>query len=105
MESSARPVSRTPAQVTDLLDHGVLADQIVRLLVATGPWSDSAAAEIVSKLPRAATPWRCEAEFDANNVGWPRPPDDSPLNVGLLLALLLSVGVWVALIALLVWMM
>jgi hypothetical protein len=50
MRSAARPVSVTPAQVAELLSKGVGAQEIVRLLVATGAWSDAGAEEIVATL-------------------------------------------------------
>ena len=50
MESGPRPVSVTPAQVADFLRQGVEPDSVMRLLVATGAWSESGAKEIVSAL-------------------------------------------------------
>ena len=48
---NAGPVSATPTQVANLVSSGVVkTDEIIRLLVATGTWSDSGAAEIVSTI-------------------------------------------------------
>ena len=40
----------TPEQVAELVGRGVGTDDIVRLLVATGAWSEAGATEIVSTL-------------------------------------------------------
>ena len=48
-------VSMTPEQVARLVDRGVGADDIVRLLVSTGTWSEAGAAEIVSTLAQRPT--------------------------------------------------
>ncbi len=52
----------TPTRVEELLARGMDADEVVRLLVATGAWSESGAAEIVSTLGQrddqpALDPW------------------------------------------------
>ncbi len=41
-------IAVTPGFVAELLSRGVDEDDVVRLLVATGAWSESGAAEIVS---------------------------------------------------------
>ena len=64
----------TPSQVQHLLDSGIERGDVVRLLVATGAWSESGAAEIVSTLIRA-DPGRSAG---AENPGWPGPLDEPP---------------------------
>ena len=64
----------TPGQVQHLLDSGIEAGDVVRLLVATGAWSESGAAEIVASFTRAG-PARGSA---AENLGWPGPIDEPP---------------------------
>ena len=64
----------TPEQVAMLVDRGVNAEDIVRLLVATGTWSEAGATEIVSTLaPPAATEGPTPAD-----ASWPGPPEDAP---------------------------
>jgi len=74
MEGDARPVSMTPEQVAMLVDRGVRTEDVVRLLVATGTWSEAGATEIVSTL---AGPTAGEGSTPAD-LSWPGPPDDAP---------------------------
>jgi hypothetical protein len=74
MEGDARQVSLTPEQLTMLVDRGVDTEDIVRLLVATGTWSEAGATEIVSTL---APPAAREGSRSAD-VSWPGPPEDAP---------------------------
>ena len=67
-------VQMTPSRVQDLLDAGVEAGDVVRLLVATGAWSESGAVEIVSTLT-GSHPGR---SILAENLGWPAPIDEPP---------------------------
>ncbi len=64
----------TPSQAQHLLDSGIESGDVVRLLVATGAWSESGAAEIVSTLIRVDTGRGAAAE----NLGWPGPIDEPP---------------------------
>jgi hypothetical protein len=74
MEGEARPVSMTPEQVEKLVDRGVSTEDIVRLLVATGTWSEAGATEIVSTLaPRTADEGSTSAV-----LSWPGPLEDVP---------------------------
>jgi hypothetical protein len=75
MERDARPVSITPEQVARLVDRGVGTDDIVRLLVSTGSWSETGAAEIVSTL--AQRPVEIADSISAE-PGWPGPFDEVP---------------------------
>lgn len=76
MERGARSLSVSPNQVAELLERGVGTEEIARLLVATGTWSDAGAAEIVSTI--------AQGDGDVGEValpadlGWPGPPDDPP---------------------------
>ena len=70
------PVSVTPAQVADFLSRGVNTDEIIRLLVATGTWSESGAAEIVSTI--AQQPDDANTPSIRADVRWPGPSDDPP---------------------------
>ena len=76
MERVARSVSVSPDQVAELLKRGVDTEEITRLLVATGTWSDAGAVEIVSTI--------AHSDIDGGQVappadlGWPGPPDDPP---------------------------
>jgi hypothetical protein len=74
MDDGAVPFSVTPAQVEELCSRGAAPDEIVRLLVATGAWSEAGAAEIVSTLYRPAH----ESGSAASAPAWPGPPDDPP---------------------------
>ena len=76
MGSAARPVTVTPAQVAELVGRGVEAGEIVRLLVATGTWSESGAAEIVATLASGADD--AKQNSMRADLGWPGPADDHP---------------------------
>ena len=67
-------VQMTPNQVQHLLDSGIETGDVVRLLVATGAWTETGAAEIVATL-RGSGPARSSV---AENLGWPGPIDDRP---------------------------
>ena len=60
MERESAPESLNPEQVGRLVDRGVSAEDIIRLLVATGTWSEAGAAEtlrhwrLVPSAPAAA---------------------------------------------------
>lgn len=69
-------VSVTPTQVANLVSSGVKTDEIIRLLVATGTWSDSGAAEIVSTI--AQQPDDMKPPPIRADLQWPGPPDDPP---------------------------
>ena len=69
-------VSVTPTQVANLVSSGVKTDEIIRLLVATGTWSDSGAAEIVSTI--AQQPDDMKPPPIGADLQWPGPPDDPP---------------------------
>ena len=69
-------VSVTPTQVANLVSSGVKTDEIIRLLVATGTWSDSGAAEIVSTI--AQQPDDMKPPSIRADVRCPGPPDDAP---------------------------
>lgn len=69
MEQDASSLSMTPEQVAMLVGRGVGSDDIVRLLVATGAWSEAGATEIVSTLA---------PKEGSVHQGWPGPPDDAP---------------------------
>jgi hypothetical protein len=71
MERDANSVSMTPERVAELVDRGVGGDDIVRLLVATGTWSEAGAMEIVSTWAPGVAPGSAD-------LGWPGPPDDAP---------------------------
>jgi len=71
MERDESSLSMTPEQVAELIDRGVGDDDIARLLVATGTWSEAGAMEIVSTLAPATDAGSAE-------IGWPGPPDDAP---------------------------
>ena len=74
MEGESLPVSLTPELVASLVDRGVAGDDIVRLLVATGTWSEAGAAEILATLvDRSAEPDSRSAE-----AGWPGPLEEVP---------------------------
>jgi hypothetical protein len=70
------PVSVTPEQVGELLDRGVDAVEVVRLLVATGIWSEAGAVEIVSTF--AKRPAEGEQDAVQGVLGWPGPNEDPP---------------------------
>ena len=73
----AGPVSVTPTQVANLVSSGVVkTDEIIRLLVATGTWSDSGAAEIVSTI--AQQPDDTNPPPKRADLQWPGPHDDPP---------------------------
>ena len=74
MQDDAVPMPLTPAQVQDLCGRGVAPDRIVRLLVATGTWSEAGAAEIVTTL----SDWYAEPDPEPSSSGWPGPPEDPP---------------------------
>ena len=74
MEGVARSLSLSPDQVAELLERGVGTEQIARLLVATGSWSDAGATEIVSTLAQGDVG---EVAPQAD-VGWPGAPQDPP---------------------------
>ena len=75
MKRVARSLSVSPDQVAELLEQGVGTDEIARLLVATGTWSDAGAAEIVSTFGQGdADPGRATPA----DPGWPGPPEDPP---------------------------
>ena len=75
MARDAGPVSITPEQVARLVERGVGTDDIVRLLVSTGSWSETGAAEIVSTLAQR----RVEtAESMSAEPGWPGPVEEIP---------------------------
>jgi hypothetical protein len=76
MESVARPVSLTPAQVAELLSRGVEAHEIVRLLVATGTWSDAGPEELVATLANSSD--GAEQSSIGAESGWPGPVDEPP---------------------------
>ena len=73
---NAGPVSVTPTQVANLVSSGVKTDEIIRLLVATGTWSDSGAVEIVSTI--AQQPGDPKPPLAGADLQWPEPPDDPP---------------------------
>ena len=50
MEGDSAPLSLTPELVANLAERGVGGEDIIRLLVATGTWSEAGAAEIVATL-------------------------------------------------------
>ncbi len=50
VSTSRMKVQMTPNQVQHLLDSGIEAGNVVRLLVATGAWTETGAAEIVATL-------------------------------------------------------
>ena len=64
----------TPNQVQHLLDSGIEVGDVARLLVATGAWTETGAAEIVATLT-GSEPARSSL---AENLGWPGPTDDPP---------------------------
>jgi hypothetical protein len=55
MEQDGSPLSLTPEQVAMLVDRGVGTEDIVRLLVQTGTWSEAGAMEIVSSVAQPAS--------------------------------------------------
>lgn len=70
MEGDSSPVSLTPEAVANLVDRGVSGEDIIRLLVATGTWSEAGAAEIVATIvQRSAGPAAQR---------WPGPLEDVP---------------------------
>ena len=71
---SPQSASVTPEHVTEFLRKGAKPETVTRLLVATGAWSESGAAEIVSTL--ATQP--VDAAQESEELGWPGPPDDAP---------------------------
>jgi len=74
MEGEARPVSMTPEHVAMLVDRGVRTEDIVRLLVATGTWSEAGATEIVSTLAQTAA----DEGSTSAELSWPGPFEDVP---------------------------
>ncbi len=74
--NAVRPVSVTPTQVGELLGRGVDTNEVARLLVATGTWSEAGAVEIVSALGKS--PGGGEQDPSQGDLGWPGPPDDPP---------------------------
>ena len=68
-------VSITPEQVIRLVDRGVGADDIVRLLVSTGTWSEAGAAEIVATVAQRPTE---TADSMSADPGWPGPFEEVP---------------------------
>ena len=64
----------TPNQVQHLLDSGIETGDVVRLLVATGAWTETGAAEIVATLG-GSEPARSGV---AESLAWPGPIDDPP---------------------------
>jgi len=72
MEQDASSLSMTPELVATLVGRGVGTDEVVRLLVATGAWSEAGATEIVSALALPAS------DSASAHQGWPGPPDDAP---------------------------
>ena len=75
MQRDARPISITPEQVARLVERGVGADDIARLLVSTGTWSEAGAIEIVSTL--ADRPAEA-GDFTATESAWPGPFEEIP---------------------------
>ena len=61
--------SITPAQVEQLLAGGSDSDEVARLLVATGAWTEEGAREIVSTL----SPSRSPSQSGAHVESWPGP--------------------------------
>ena len=76
MERDASSVSMTPEQVARLVDRGVAADDVVRLLVATGSWSEAGAAEIVSTLTQR--PVASGLDPLSTDFAWPGPLEEVP---------------------------
>jgi hypothetical protein len=74
MEREGSSVSLTPERVAELVGRGVGSEDIARLLVATGAWSEAGAEEIVSTLIAPADGSGTAPE----ELGWPGPPDDAP---------------------------
>jgi hypothetical protein len=75
MNDGPVPVPLMPAEVENLCSRGVAPDKIVRLLVATGAWSEAGAAEIVATL----SDWSAhEPGPEPSPPGWPGPPEDPP---------------------------
>ena len=77
MERDAGPVSVTPAQVARLLHRGLDAEDIVRLLVATGSWTEAGATEIVSTLAQGPTATGIDL-MSADEPGWPGSLEEVP---------------------------
>ena len=67
-------ISVSPTQVQRLLADGADLDEIARLLVATGTWSEAGATQIVSTLARPAA----DDASALPDLAWPGPPDDAP---------------------------
>ena len=75
MQRDAGPVGITPEQVARLVDRGVGADDIVRLLVSTGTWSEAGAAEIVSTFAQRPAE---AGDSTSPEPGWPGPFEEVP---------------------------
>jgi hypothetical protein len=78
MASTSRPVSVTPTQVAGLLSRGVDAEEIARLLVATGAWSDAGAEEIVVTLASSCDGAEPSTSMQMDDLEWPGPIDEPP---------------------------
>jgi len=76
MERGAGPVSVTPEQVARLVDRGADGEEIVRLLVATGTWTEPGARAIVSTL--AQHPTVTGPDLMPDEPGRPGPLEDVP---------------------------
>ena len=74
MEGDAGPVSVTPEQVAKLVDRGVGAEDIIRLLVATGTWTEAGATEIVTTLAHRSA----GLSSTSTEPGWPGPIEEDP---------------------------
>ena len=77
MGRDTRPASLTAEQVAKLVDRGVDAEDIVRLLVATGSWTEAGATEIVSTLAQVPTATGIDS-MSAAEPGWPGPFEEVP---------------------------
>ena len=77
MARDARPVAVTPEHVAKLVDRGVRAEDIVRVLVATGSWTEAGATEIVSTLAQVPTSTGIDL-MSAAEPGWPGPFEEVP---------------------------
>ena len=73
------PVSVTPAQVAHLVSRGVKTGEIIRLLVATGTWSDSGAAEI-SRRSRNSLTTRSRLPYGQTFSGRPARRPSAPFR-------------------------
>jgi hypothetical protein len=65
-----------PDQIRTLLEKGVDADEVARLLVATGCWSTSSASEIVSLLNNPSVTAPQQVTATAGDADWPGPIDE-----------------------------